>query len=388
MSIPRAVLLSVLAFTSNCALCGVTTTVVDVPTRGVNERFLYVHPDAPKANIVDLFGGTGHLDIQNDGTFGNPASYCNPIYRNLQALTDHGYAVAMVDATSDGRTRNYVDVLEVIRYLQARDNVPTWVIGGDTSAQGAANIVGQLPFAYPAGVVFHAPDMVSVSIAALVNRPSLVIYHGLDTAQFSSALYAGLTAAPTKELITLSGGSDAGCGYHRFNGVDSEFVAGIAGFIDRINPTLVGIESYQGLFYNAPAESESGWGINLAHQGDTIFASWFTYDTTGRGSWFVVTANKTAPKTYGGKLYRTRGPAFNALPWDPSTVVATEAGTATFTFTDANHGTFNYVIGAVNQTKTLVRQTFGPLPTCSQQPARMTAIRSARTSASCWSWVT
>src|SRR5262249_5295456 len=33
--------------------------------------------------------------------------------------------------------------------------------------------------------------------------------------------------------------------------------------------------NYQGLWWAAPAASESGWGINLAHQGDTIFASWF-----------------------------------------------------------------------------------------------------------------
>ena len=357
--------LPVLLLASTCALGGVTTTVVDIPTRGVNQRFLYVHPDAPKANIVDLFGGTGSLGIQDDGSFSNPAAYCNPVARNLQAFADHGYAIALVDATSDGRVRNYPDVLEVINYLHAHDNVPTWVIGGDLSTKGAANIVGQLPVSYPAGVVFHAPDTVDASILALVKRPSLVVWHGLDTAQFGAALYAGLTAAPTKEQIILSGGSNAGCGYHRFNGADAEFAAGIAGFIDRINPTLVGIASYQGLFYNAPAESESGWGINFAHQGDTLFASWFTYDAAGRGSWFVVTANKTAPGTYGGKLYTTRGPAFNALPWDPSIVVATEAGTATFAFTDADNGTFNYVIGAVNQTKKLVRQTFGPRPTCS-----------------------
>ena len=125
-----------------------------------------------------------------------------------------------------------------------------------------------------------------------------------------------------------------------------------------------GAPNYQGLWWNSPAASESGWGINLAHQGDTIFASWFTYDTTGHGWWLVVTATKTAPNTYGGKLYTTRGPAFNAAPWDPTAVVATEAGTATFTFTDADNGTFNYVIGAVNQTKTLVRETFGPVPAC------------------------
>ena len=24
--------------------------------------------------------------------------------------------------------------------------------------------------------------------------------------------------------------------------------------------------------------AESGWGINFAHQGDVVFATWFTYD--------------------------------------------------------------------------------------------------------------
>ena len=31
----------------------------------------------------------------------------------------------------------------------------------------------------------------------------------------------------------------------------------------------------QGLWWAAPAGAESGWGINFAHQGDIIFASWF-----------------------------------------------------------------------------------------------------------------
>ena len=45
-------------------------------------------------------------------------------------------------------------------------------------------------------------------------------------------------------------------------------------------------------------------------------------------------------------------------------VTATKAGTATFTFTDANNGTFNYMIGAVNQTKNITREVFGTLPAC------------------------
>src|SRR5262249_40359129 len=38
-----------------------------------------------------------------------------------------------------------------------------------------------------------------------------------------------------------------------------------------------GAANYQGLWWSSPANSESGWGVNLAHQGDIIFASWFTY---------------------------------------------------------------------------------------------------------------
>ena len=40
--------------------------------------------------------------------------------------------------------------------------------------------------------------------------------------------------------------------------------------------------NYTGLWWAAPTGSESGWGIYLAHQGDTIFATWFTYDAKRR----------------------------------------------------------------------------------------------------------
>ncbi|HEY5307625.1 MAG TPA: hypothetical protein VIK97_03865, partial [Casimicrobiaceae bacterium] len=48
--------------------------------------------------------------------------------------------------------------------------------------------------------------------------------------------------------------------------------------------------NYGGLWWNAPPGSESGWGINLAHQGDTIFATWFTYDLAGKAWWLSMTA--------------------------------------------------------------------------------------------------
>src|ERR1700694_4664622 len=75
--------------------------------------------------------------------------------------------------------------------------------------------------------------------------------------------------------------------------------------------------NYQGLWWAAPAGLESGWGINFAHQGDTIFASWFTYDATGKGLWFVMTAPKASNGMYAGTFYQLTGPAFNTTPFPP-----------------------------------------------------------------------
>ena len=129
--------------------------------------------------------------------------------------------------------------------------------------------------------------------------------------------------------------------------------------------TTSGPVNYEGLWWNAPPGSESGWGINVAQQGDTIFATWFTYDLSGRDSWFVMTANRSGPSTYTGTLYSTTGPPFDSVPFNPAFVVATPVGSGTVTFTDANRATFAYTIGATFQAKALTREIVGsPVPTC------------------------
>src|SRR5512135_1154875 len=122
--------------------------------------------------------------------------------------------------------------------------------------------------------------------------------------------------------------------------------------------------NYQGLWWAAPAGSESGWGINFAHQGDVVFATWFTYDTAGRAWWLSMTATKTAAGSYSGTLYQTHGPAFNAVPFDPSKVTREAVGSATLTFTDATDAQFAYTVNGVTQTKTLTRQAYATPPVC------------------------
>jgi serine protease len=126
--------------------------------------------------------------------------------------------------------------------------------------------------------------------------------------------------------------------------------------------------NYEGLWWNSPGGSESGWGINLAHQGDTIFASWFTFDLTGKAWWLVMTAGRTAPSTYTGTLFQGTGPAFDSIPFpplgSPRGAVGAAVGAGTLSFSDTGNGTFAYTVNGIAQTKAITRQTFGPLPAC------------------------
>ncbi|MFI4888138.1 MAG: hypothetical protein ACHP7B_05265 [Burkholderiales bacterium] len=122
--------------------------------------------------------------------------------------------------------------------------------------------------------------------------------------------------------------------------------------------------NYEGLWWNSPANSESGWGINFAHQGDIIFATWFTYDLTGKAWWLSMTAVKTGTNVYSGTLFQTTGPAFSMMPFNPASVAHTMVGSASLTFTDANTAQFAYTVNGVSQVKTLTRQVFGTVPTC------------------------
>jgi serine protease len=120
----------------------------------------------------------------------------------------------------------------------------------------------------------------------------------------------------------------------------------------------------EGLWWNAPGGSESGWGLNVAQQADVIFATWFTYSSIGDPWWLSMTANRVSTNTYAGTLYETHGPPFSSVPFDPGRVLLTNVGSGTLTFSDANHGTFRYTVNGITQTKQITRQVFGPLPVC------------------------
>jgi len=122
-----------------------------------------------------------------------------------------------------------------------------------------------------------------------------------------------------------------------------------------------GATNYQDLWWNT---AESGWGLNLTHQGDVVFATLFTYGANGQGLWLVLPSGpRQADGSYFGDLFRTTGPVFNANPW--TGIGSTRVGTMRLRFANGETGTLEYSVDGVSVTKAITRQVFAsPTPLC------------------------
>jgi serine protease len=224
------------------------------------------------------------------------------------------------------------------------------------------------------GTSFSAPLVAGTAALMLSARPTLT------PVQVRQILQATASPFPTSGSFNTDGSPIPACTAPRTdaqgNPVDqyecycgtSTCGAGMLNAGAAVQAASVGMPGSdvqaQGLWWNSPANSESGWGINFAQQGDVIFATWFTYDASGKAWWLSMTATRSAANTYSGTLYQTRGPAFNATPFNGALVTSAAVGDATLTFSDTNNGSFRYTVNGITQTKTITRELYGTAPTC------------------------
>lgn len=139
----------------------------------------------------------------------------------------------------------------------------------------------------------------------------------------------------------------------RIAGVACAFAFGHAAAATTSDPT--------GLWYDARAQ---GWGLNVAQQGDTVFATLFVYDPAGNPAWYVASEMRADVAPGGGlpanrpivsgALFPTDGASLGA-PFDPHPVMARSAGAITLKYTDTAHQSLDvgYVSDGVTVTKTM-----------------------------------
>ncbi len=259
------------------------------------------------------------------------------------------------------------------------------VVGGD---DGGVNAIGSAELYNPASNSWSAASALGTArglhTATLLPDGTVLVVGGDDgvNALANAALYdptsnswsaAGTpgsareghtaTLLPNGKVLVVGGGDNTGA----------------LASAELYDPTATAL-NVQGLWW-AAGGTEAFWGINFAHSGDRVFATWYTYDTTGKAWWLSMLASKTAGSTYAGPIYVDIGPPFNNFI---GTGTAMPVGNGTLTFSDANNGTFHYDLNAgsggspvpVSQTKTLARYDLftGPQVTCAFDPAANLAL--------------
>jgi hypothetical protein len=103
--------------------------------------------------------------------------------------------------------------------------------------------------------------------------------------------------------------------------------------------------------------TESGWGMKLTQATDgNVFGAVYFYDDVGNPRWMTIQGAWTASGVFSGKLYTTRGPGFNANPFNPAAVTVQEAGAGTLTFSpDTQSVRFDFTMGTQSASKQMVR---------------------------------
>jgi pimeloyl-ACP methyl ester carboxylesterase len=236
-------------------------TLLKVPLeRGVDCPVYWMPHEAERATLVLLPGGPGGLEY--DAAANAPLSK-DFLIRSRELFHKAGFNIAIVDRPQDRADLNLPyrksaghsrDIRTVLLRLKQLTPATLWLVGTSRGTVSAANAAISSPELL-AGLVLTASivnpeNKNNVLSLALKNIrvPTLVLHHRRDMCRGcppdrAKDILTGLTKAPRKELIFISGGSDASgdsCNalhYHGFIGQEAEAV-------DRITSWISGAHAY------------------------------------------------------------------------------------------------------------------------------------------------
>lgn len=118
--------------------------------------------------------------------------------------------------------------------------------------------------------------------------------------------------------------------------------------------------SFTGIWWN---RTESGWGLNFAQQGNSVFATMYVYDRSGRPTWYLATMNAApnAPAQFTGDMYEVSGPFYGNF-FNPAAVASRLVGTMSFNGSAGIRGSLNYNVDGFAVSKSIEPFSFAPVP--------------------------
>ncbi len=104
--------------------------------------------------------------------------------------------------------------------------------------------------------------------------------------------------------------------------------------------------------------NESGWGISVLQQYDTLFVDVFVYGQDGRPTWYTAAVYfhpQVTGTVFSGDLYATTGPWFGGF-FNPAFTTERRVGTLQFSAQSTDFATLTYSVDGVVVTKAIQRQ--------------------------------
>jgi lysyl endopeptidase len=219
-------------------------------------------------------------------------------------------------------------------FSYSESGTPMWLMASSMARQADSSYFGDLYRV--TGPVFNQTPWTQV-------QPTVV---GRMTLSFSSKNTASLSynvgsVTVSKQLERYSFGTPATC--------------------SSTTSSRAAATNYQDFWWNA---AEPGWGLNLLHEGSVVFATLFSYDSTGTDMWLVASSlSKQADGSFSGSVFKMAGPSFATMPWRAAT--PREAGSMTLRFSSGETGVLSYTVDGVPVTKAITRHVFGAaVPVC------------------------
>ncbi len=235
------------------------------------------------------------------------------------------------------------DIIFATLFTYDANGDSTWYVMSDGARQGTSQTFSGTLY-QTRGLAFYAPYQSNSTTIASVGTMT-VTFTGADTASLTYSVNGSTVVKTIQKQVY--GSRAAQC----------QPTSG-----DRTSLT-----NYQDLWWN---QDEPGWGINITHEDDTIFATLFTYKGTGDPLWFVMSSGVKQPDgSYLGDLYYVaHGPPFNAQPFGPiAPTDLTRVGYMRLSFTNGDQATLTYTYNndTIVVTKNITRQVFAsPMPAC------------------------
>ena len=251
---------------------------------------------------------------------------------------------------------------------QTPDPVNLTAIWYEASAQGyGVNVVHQGSILFVAWYTYGADGKVLWLLTAATRQPNgtytgqINTFNGQPFNQISNA--QAWTATSVVGNASLSLGTDGKLDFgYTVNGITQAKRLERLAFV--ANPpactfttgSRIGATNYTDVWWKA---NESGWGLSMIHQGDSIFIAWYTYASDGKPQWITGLATRQANGSYSGSLNRpASGTPFNQIAGPATTFPLPTVGSFTMSFSDGENVAFNYTLDNITQSKALSRYVY------------------------------